>query len=291
MSICSNWSIGIYTGASPFHLEPAPAARNPVLTKDDIHDVPAVFVADPFMISVAGVWYMFFEIVNQQTDQGEIGLATSNDGLVWRYQHVVLSEDFHLSYPYVFEWQSRFYMIPETLAAGAVRLYQARSFPEQWSYAGTLFEGAYADPSIFRFADRWWMFVCSNPYDSDELRLFLADELNGPWKEHPKSPIVAGNKHAARPAGRITVFDNTIVRYSQDCVPRYGSQVRAFKITQLTSSDYCEAEYNGNPILTGAEVGWNSIGMHHIDPHLMPDGKWIACVDGFDVVTAELAGV
>ena len=291
MLMCTNWSIGIYTGDSPFNLVPPPGLQNPVLTKDHIHDVPAVFVADPFMISVAGVWYMFFEILNQQTNKGKIGLATSNDGLVWQYQHVVLSEDFHLSYPYVFEWAGRFYMIPESLRTYAVRLYQARSFPEEWIYAGTLIEGAYADPSIFHFADRWWMFACSTPHENDELRLFMADELIGPWQEHPKSPIVAGNKHDARPAGRVAVLDNTIVRYSQDCVPRYGSQVRAFEITQLTPSEYYESEYKGNPILTGAEVGWNGIGMHHIDPHLTPDGKWIACVDGFNEVIAELAGV
>jgi hypothetical protein len=40
--------------------------------------------------------------------EGEIGLATSEDGLKWDYKQVVLNEPFHLSYPYVFEWQVRF---------------------------------------------------------------------------------------------------------------------------------------------------------------------------------------
>ena len=117
MLTCTNWSIGIYAGDSPFHLAPAPAALNPVLTKDDIHDVPALFVADPFMISVAGVWHMFFEIFNLQTGKGEIGLATSDDGMVWRYERVVLSEDFHLSYPYVFAFTFRTLMSSNGLAA------------------------------------------------------------------------------------------------------------------------------------------------------------------------------
>ena len=26
--------------------------------------------------------------------------------------------------------------------------------------------------------------------------------------------------------------------------------------------------------------GWNAAGMHHVDAHQQPDGKWLACVDG-----------
>src|SRR5713226_8442616 len=111
------WSIGIYTGASPLRLRPAGSAINPILTREDVQDVPAGFVADPFMVQRAGVWNMFFEVLNQATDRGEIGLATSSDGLSWTYQRIVLVEPFHLSYPYVFECQGECYMLPETLGA------------------------------------------------------------------------------------------------------------------------------------------------------------------------------
>jgi hypothetical protein len=26
------------------------------------------------------------------------------------------------------------------------------------------------------------------------------------------------------------------------------------------------------------------LGMHHIDPHMLADGQWIACVDGLGLV-------
>jgi hypothetical protein len=274
------WSIGIYTGESPLLLSPAEGVDNPVLTREQVRDVPASFVADPFMVFRDGAWYMFFEVLNRETERGEIGLAISSDGLSWTYRQIVLAEPFHLSYPYVFEWQGEYYMIPETLAAQCVRLYRAETFPTRWSCVGSLIEGSFADPSIFRFDDKWWMFACATPYQHDALRLYFAEELNGPWREHPSNPIVSGNRHNARPAGRVLTFDGKIIRFSQDCVPVYGTQVRAFEIQELSTSNYVERELQCSPVLTASSDGWNALGMHHVDAHLRADGSWIACVDG-----------
>jgi hypothetical protein len=71
-----------------------------------------------------------------------------------------------------------------------------------------------------------------------------------------------------------------IIRYAQDCYPDYGTRLGAFEISQLTSADYEETELTWNPILWGTGSGWNKSGMHHIDPHKVRDGHWIACVDG-----------
>ena len=272
------WSISIYAGESPFELRPAHSG--PVLTRDSVTDIPAEFVADPFMLKRDGKWHMFFEVLNEQTTQGEIGLATSVDGFSWSYQQIVLKEPFHLSYPYVFEWQHAHYMIPETLNAGAVCLYKADPFPTRWSRIARLLEGQFADPSIARFNDLWWMFACSPPYQHDTLRLFFASKLTGPWTEHPKSPIIRSDKRRARPAGRLVEFDNTLIRFAQDCVPVYGTSVRAFRITKLTVDDYADFENKRSPILTGSSVGWNALGMHHVDPHRLSNGQWLACVDG-----------
>jgi len=269
------WSIAIYTGISPFNLEAAP----PVLTSSDITDIPADFVADPFMLRRNHTWYMFFEVMHSETKLGEIGLATSNDALNWTYDRIVLKESFHLSYPYVFEWQNQYYMLPETLSAGAVCLYKALDFPYNWSVVARVITSRLADPSIVRFKDRWWLFACSTPYQHDTLRLYFADELTGPWTEHPKSPLIQNDKCRARPAGRILKFGNRLFRFAQDCTSRYGSSVRAFEITNLTKDNYAEVELR-IPILKASGDGWNAKGMHHIDAHQQADGHWLACVDG-----------
>jgi len=273
------WSIGIYTGNSLSQLRSI--ANNPVLTNTDVTDVQAEFVADPFMLHTDALWYMFFEALDRETQRGVIALATSNDGFTWNYEQVVLKEEFHLSYPYVFEWQGERYMIPETLGASAVCLYKADEFPTRWSRQQKLIEGAHADPSIVRFDDLWWMFTCTMPYQHDVLRLYFARDLEGPWKEHPRSPIVVNDKSRARPAGRILQLDGHLIRFAQDCVPVYGTRVRAFEISKLTREIYVEAEH-ASPVLSPSGEGWNAMGMHHVDAHRQPDSDhgWIACTDG-----------
>ncbi len=279
------WSIGIYAGNSPFDLVSVEETENPVLTRESVSDIPAVFVADPFMVEADGLWHMFFEALNWQSDKGEIALATSKDGLTWAYQQVVLSEPFHLSYPYVFSWRNEYYLIPESHQAGSVRLYRALDFPWCWSLAAVLLEGPrLVDASIVRFSGRWWLFVGAGEENRhDTLRLHYASDLAGPWHEHPKSPIVEGNARAARPAGRALVLDGKVIRFAQDCHPRYGSQVRAFAVSALTASDYQEREVERNPVLAPGHMGWNASGMHHVDAHRLEDGRWLACVDGLSV--------
>jgi hypothetical protein len=277
------FSIGIYAGDTPFDLRPAPGVRNPVLTHRDVTDIPAAFVADPFMIRVDDVWHLFFEIMHARSGKGELGLATSPDARTWTYQKVVLAEPFHLSYPYVFRWHDDFYMIPESYQAGEVRLYRAVDFPMKWTFVQTLIKESFiVDSSVFQHDNKWWLLAdASARMNNQTLRLYVADDLLGPWREHPRSPVIDGNAHIARPAGRVLVDDGRIFRFTQACLPHYGTQVRPFELTKLCSDAYEEREVQPAPILKGSGSGWNACGMHHIDLHRVGERQWLACVDGW----------
>ena len=140
------WSIGIYAGPSPLALAPPPEIDNPVLTAADVTDVPAGFVADPFLLRRDGRWHLFCEVLNRESGRGEIALATSGGGRSWSYERVVLREPFHLSFPHVFSSGDDVFLLPETLNAGALRLYRAIDFPDRWELAGELVRGDFADP-------------------------------------------------------------------------------------------------------------------------------------------------
>lgn len=274
------WSIGIFTGASPLSIGADSRAANPVLTADDVTDVPANFVADPFMIREGKTWYMFFEVdtIRPEGNIGKIGMASSPDGFSWNYEKIVLEAPFHLSYPYVFHHDGTYYMIPETRADRSIHLYRAVDFPAKWTHAHVLLKGRrYADASIFRYHDRWWIFTDSG---NTTLRLYGSADLGGPWKEHPRSPIVKKNLSLARPGGRVVTDGDHLIRYAQDCYPRYGNKVWAFKITELTEKTYREEKYP-TPVLQAGDMGWNRLGMHTVDPHAGGDDAWVACVDGF----------
>ena len=277
-----NWSIGIYEGNSLFDFNSPKNIRNPVLTARDVKDIPADFVADPFMLRENGIWYMFFEVMEAVTQKGKIGLATSENGFDWNYQKIVIDEEFHLSYPYVFKWKNEYYLIPESNARDSIRLYKAVDFPTQWIFVKDLLSGSkFSDASIFYFQDKWWLLTSLSR--SDVLYLYYANDLMGTWIEHPQSPIIEGDRKIARPGGRVVVHGDKVIRYTQDDEHIYGNKVRAFEITKLTTKNYEEQEVSHNPIIQASGRGWNKLGMHNIDPHKIDKNKWLACVDGYRI--------
>ena len=272
-----NYALGIFTGTSPVNLSSPGNINNPVLTAADITDVPAVFVADPFIVQNETDWYMFFEVLNRNSRKGDIALAKSNDGFHWEYGQIILSEPFHLSYPYVFEWQNEYYMIPESAEANAIRLYKAENFPTKWSYVKTLIQGNYGDASVFYYNQRWWLFAAKG---NDTLYLFFADDFMGPWQAHPMNPIISGNPHIARPGGRVVVSEGRVIRFAQDDFPTYGLKIHAFEIIELSTEVYKE-KLLVDSLLKPSGIGWNAGGMHHICPWQITENQWIASVDGW----------
>ena len=245
---------------------------------------PAQFVADPFMIRKDGIWYLYYEVLNGENGEGDIGLSTSADGLKWKYECIVLNENFHLSYPQVIEHDGEIYMVPESSAAGDVRLYRATNFPTEWIFDRTLLEKPLVDATLLQHDGRWWMF--GTPHDKwGDLHLFSADDpTSSEWIEHPQSPIVTGSSRFARPGGRIVKRGDKLFRLAQDHKLRYGHQLWSLEITKLTVDEYQESQAGKAPILTADGDGWNGIGMHHLDLHVTEDGKQFACVDGLQRV-------
>ena len=283
MSRQQQWTIGLMSGSTPLTLTEMP--NNPVLTAEMVTDVKAEFVADPFLLPSNDQWYLFFETQPSAIDTcappGVIGVARSADLTDWEYLGTVLKEPWHLSYPYVFELDGSHYMLPETLGADHVRLYQSHAFPFDWQPIADLIPGQHADPSLFYYDQTWWLFTCPNPAEHNVLALDFAPDLTGPWQAHPMSPLLVDDARNARPAGRVLIWQDRVYRFAQDCWPRYGTQVCMFEITKLSRTHYHEQEVTRSPILTPTGHGWNGRNMHHIDPHCVDGDHWIACVDGY----------
>ncbi|HWQ25377.1 MAG TPA: hypothetical protein VN367_01215 [Chlorobaculum sp.] len=279
------WSIGLYEGPDPVTLAPAIGITNPILTARDVTDAEARFVADPFMIMRDGQFHLFFEVLNDRRNTGEIGYARSRDLKSWEYLGIVLKERFHLSYPYVFEHEGKIYMIPECAKSNAVRLYRASAFPSRWEYVTSLISGKkrhspLLDPSIVRHNGHWYLFSYARKLNN--LHLFTSADLKGPWKEHPESPVVEASQSFARPGGRVVDHDGSLYRYAQDGLPRYGSKAWAFRITELTPESYREEPCPGGPVISEGSDPWRNAGMHTVDAHRMENGRWIAFVDGLE---------
>jgi hypothetical protein len=155
----------------------------------------------------------------------------------------VLKRDYHLSYPFVFEWQGEVYLLPETSADRKVQLFRCRSFPAAWEEDRVLLDGVNAvDATLAEVDGRWWMFVNIGAPDAgnwDELHLYWADSPLGPWTPHRRNPVKSDCR-AARPAGRLFRWQGDLHRPAQNCAGRYGAAIALHKILRLTPEAYAE---------------------------------------------------
>jgi len=264
---------------NPYPLMPA-VPQEPVLTAEDVTDDSAWFIADPFLLRDGGTWHLFFEVWSNTTHLGKIGHAVSEDGLNWTYDCIVLSESFHLSFPYIFKYGEQYLMIVVVPDPEAVTLYMAHNFPYDWQHEATLLTGhEFADPAIIRHDDMWWLF--SGRSGTGYCDLYYSPDLESGWVEHPMSPIV-NDFGKGRPAGRFPVFGNGhVLRLAQKNNNYYGEAVRAFEIDLLTTTQYSEHEIPESPILSASGCGWNRDGMHTCDAWWNGD-HWLAAVDGVE---------
>lgn len=97
-------------------------------------------------------------------------------------------------------------MTPETRARRSVELYRADHFPTAWSFDRTIMKDVNAiDPTIVVWNDVLYLFVgmSDGTYSpNDELFLFYASDLEGPWLPDPLNTIVMDVRRA-RPAGVV----------------------------------------------------------------------------------------
>ena len=202
--------------------------------------------ADPFVVEKGGRYYVFFEELPYVERKAHIAMIEIDAaGHVSRPQRV-LEADHHLSYPFLFEHDGQLYMLPESERARSLELYRCVDFPLVWKREKLLIDGQrLVDATLYKGAERWWMFANSAAGDSrnfdDELHIFHADKLTGEWQPHPKNPVKS-DARSSRPAGQLFTREGVLYRPAQVCVPRYGSGLAIQRVLKLTPQDYTERQ-------------------------------------------------
>ena len=199
---------------------------------------------DPFVLHRENCYYIFIEEKLYATGLGHIACLTlDRDGSLLS-QQTVLERPYHLSYPFLFEHGEDLFMIPETAAHRTVELYRCAHFPDRWEFVQNLMTEIYAaDATLLEAGGKFWLFAnVKTPGGSslDALHLYYAaDPFRGDWHAHPANPIVKDIR-SARPAGRIFLDGESLIRPSQDSLRRYGYGLKFNRITRLNETEYAE---------------------------------------------------
>jgi len=209
-----------------------------------IENPPDRFLADPFVMRENGVDCCFVEDCDVRGRRGHIAAYRLGDGGAERLGDA-LGETFHVSFPFVFRFDSKIYMCPETSEIREIRLYECVSFPLTWKLVRVIMSGvAAADPMIFEHGGAWWLFANTEPvvggdYGS-ELSIFRADSpLSQSWMPHPKNPIFVDSTRARN--GGLLFHDGSIFRVAQrQGFDRYGKGFSINRIVTLNATEYVE---------------------------------------------------
>lgn len=243
--------------------------------------VPLQMMADPFVIKHNKEYYIFYEELTQKkyAKGADIAVLHSHDGEQWKRMGVAIREPFHLSFPNVFLYKGEYYMIPEALESGEMRIYKAVDFPMKWKkFTVPLKDITYSDPMIYIQDD--YIYLWYNTYtDGDDLRLIYAKDINGPWIEHPMSPIRKDGAET-RPAGTINNVDGKLFYFIQDHSEGYGTGVIAYQIEKLSPTEYNDKRMENNPLLWKNGDSWAKDGMHQYSMVQREDGIWLCVMDG-----------
>jgi hypothetical protein len=203
------------------------------------------FWADPYVLRRDGAYYIFFEDASIKTGRGHISLIKMNDNGDYTAPTPILERPYHLSYPFIFEWEKGLYLIPESAEVRTVEVYHCRKFPYEWEHHSNLMENISAyDATLLEHNGLWWLFANVQEHADasswDELCLFYSDSpLSKRWQPHPMNPVISDVRYA-RPAGRIYTEDGRLYRPSQDSSYRYGYGLNINEIEELTETTYRE---------------------------------------------------
>jgi len=230
-----------------------------------IENKEGTFNADPFVIEKENKNYCFVECFDYSEKKAKINVyELSEKGSV--FIGTALEESFHLSFPYIFEFNNDIYMVPESSKNRDIRLYKCQNFPLEWTLQEVLISDIdAADTMILRKDNRWWMLTNEDPLKLNnhnyQMNIYYSDNLlNGEWISHKNNPIIM-DSNKARNAG--LVFDEeSIFRVSQafGFYKKYGENFSLNKIEVLDSNNYSEKTFSTHTKFFDKNI----LGSHHL---------------------------
>ena len=230
-----------------------------------IENEKGTFNADPFVVKKDNKNYCFVECFNYAEKKAKINVfELSEKGYV--FLGTALEESFHLSFPFIFEFNNEFYMVPESSKNKDIRLYKCLNFPLKWELQEILIEDIdAADTMIFQKNNKWWMMTNEDPLKlanhNYQMNIYYSDNLlNGEWIAHKNNPIIM-DATKARNAGLLLDEDN-VFRVSQafGFYKKYGENFSINKIELIDVNSYSEKTFSSHTKFFGKNI----LGSHHL---------------------------
>ena len=200
--------------------------------------------ADPMGYDFKDKSYLFCEAYDKKNNIGKLGVFEIKNGTPENFK-IVLSENYHLSYPCVFTGNDgKVYMIPESGENLTLDLYVAENFPYEWKKLKTLISGKkLADTTVFYFKNAFWFYTYEVKPDCFTCYLYNLnlDDFSVSFFCSKDYEV-----NSCRSGGFFIINDDNLTCPIQDCVSMYGKKIifnnltikdKDFKLKEIFSID------------------------------------------------------
>lgn len=191
--------------------------------------------ADPMGFEFNGKSYLFCEAFDRKEYIGRIGVFEIINGIPQNFK-IVLSENYHLSYPCVFIGNSgKAYMVPESGENLSLDLYESVKFPNEWKKVKTFISGVnFADTTVFKFENEYWLYTYEAKPECYTCYLYKLNLEELSITLHSSKNYMT---NCCRSGGYIINGDNYLICPIQDCSKIYGKEL-IFNELSITSNDF-----------------------------------------------------
>jgi len=211
-----------------------------------IKNPPKRFFADPFVITKDEKTICYVEDYCYKKKRACITAIEIIDNNKYLILDPVIEEPFHMSFPFLFEYQQELYMVPETSKSNSVRLYKCVEFPLKWEYQKDILRNvSVVDSMIFEFDGKWWL-LCNmaiggkSDHSSTLMAFYSENPLSDDWTAHELNPLIF-DSNIARNGGILDFNSSFPIRARQkQGFNLYGTGLTLAKINNLTPSSFSE---------------------------------------------------
>lgn len=197
------------------------------------------FIADPFLFKKNGEIFLFVEYFPYKLGRGIIAYAKYDEAeSEFGEFKEVIKEDYHLSYPLVFEYKNEVYMMPEANESDSLYVYKAQSFPDKWEKHEVLLNDIkLVDTTPFMYNGVPYAITKVNDTPEAPMMLLKLDLEN--WKVLG-SKMITDDVSVSRPGGNAFEYNKKYYISTQDCKDDYG---KALNLLSFTIDDDLGFEY------------------------------------------------
>ena len=234
--LSESWRVGVMDAPVEALLQPGPLPPVRWLTESSAEG----YWADPFGVP-GDDQLVACEFMDQRSGRGRIEyLHVTADAAPPTRRRLDLGDGSHVSFPHIVRIDGRCLGVAETMGMRECVLHEVDEAGD-WRPLWPLLQGtAVADPALFFWEGRYWLCCTDSDLgEHDNLCLFFADRLEGPWLPHANNPVKV-DICGARMAGQVFVHGGELYRPAQNCLQTYGGATVLQRIVHLSPTGFEE---------------------------------------------------